>query len=182
MTEPQGYPERWIRAECVNLYQAPIAPRTWDAWKSICNFPDFRCKVNRKDGENIVSKTHCLWIMCLAHMKREQAIKTKGGKPKGIGTKITLTQIVKMLNSPALLPNGKTRKQSLEDALGDAILIDGITGKDVPLWLQKHTGWKPSISTVRRRAKEHDLEFSISNPVPKKTLDALLDLAYATRN
>ena len=178
LNQPQGYPERWVRAECVKLYQAPIAPRTWDAWKSTCNFPDFRCKSNRKDGENIVSKTHCLWIICLAYMKREQAEKTKGGKPKGVGSKITLPQIVKMLNSPKPLPSGKTRKQALEEALGDAIAIEGIPGKDVPLWLQRHTGWKPSISTIRRRAKELNLEFSISNPVPKKTLDALLSLAY----
>ncbi|MFM6139135.1 MAG: hypothetical protein ACKPCP_34200 [Sphaerospermopsis kisseleviana] len=177
--EPQGYPERWVRAACVQLYQAPIAPRTWDAWKSICNFPDFRCKGNRENGENIVSKTHCLWVLCLACMKREQAEKTKGGKPRGVGSKITLPQIVKMLNSPIPLPNGKTRKQSLEEALGDAILIEGLPGRDVPLWLQKHTGWKPSISTIRRRAKELNLEFSLSSPVPRKTLDTLLNLAYA---
>lgn len=112
-------------------------------------------------------------------MKREQAIKTKGGKPKGVGTKITLADVVKMLNSPIPLSNGKTRKQALEEALGDAILIEGLPGKDVPLWLQKHTGWKPSISTIRRRAKELNLEFSVSNPVPRKTLDTLLGLAYA---
>jgi hypothetical protein len=177
--EPQGYPERWVRAQCQAIYQARIASRTWDQWKSICNFPDFRCKANRINGENIVSKTHCLWIMCLAYMKREQAERTKGGKPKGVGSKICLTDIVKMLNSPARLPDGKTRKQALEDALGDAIVIEGLPGKDVPLWLQKHTGWKPSISTLRRRAKELNLEFSVSNPVPRKTLDTLLDLAYA---
>jgi hypothetical protein len=112
-------------------------------------------------------------------MKREQAEKTKGGKPKGVGSKISLTDIVRILNSPKPLPNGKTRKQSLEEALGDAIVIEGLPGKDVPLWLQKHTGWKPSISTIRRRAKELNLEFSVSNPVPRETLDTLLDLAYA---
>ncbi|MFM6220535.1 MAG: hypothetical protein ACKPKT_18490 [Dolichospermum sp.] len=179
MTEPQVYPERWVRAVCVELYQAPIAPRTWDAWKSICKFPDFRCKANRVDGENMVSKTHCLWVLCLAYMKREQAEKTKGGKPRGAGSKITLPQIVKILNSPTRLPNGKTRKLALEEALGDAIVIKGLLGRDVPLWLQTHTGWRPSISTIRRRAKELNLEFSVSNPVPRKTLDTLLDLAYA---
>ncbi|MFM6249887.1 MAG: hypothetical protein ACKPEQ_12190, partial [Dolichospermum sp.] len=90
-----------------------------------CKFPDFRCKANRVDGENMVSKTHCLWVLCLAYMKREQAEKTKGGKPKGAGSKITLPQIVKMLNSPTPLPNGKTRKLALEEALGDAIVIEG---------------------------------------------------------
>ena len=181
LNHPQGYPERWVRAECVKLYQAPIAPRTWDAWKSICKFPDFRCKANRTDGENIVSKTHCLWIMCLAYIKREQAEKTKGGKPKGVGSKISLTDVVKLLNSPKPLPNGKTRKQSLEEALGDAILIEGLPGKEVPMWLHRNTKsrWKPSISTLRRRAKELGLEFSVSKPIPIKTLNAFLDLAYA---
>ncbi|MFM6248534.1 MAG: hypothetical protein ACKPEQ_05200, partial [Dolichospermum sp.] len=90
-----------------------------------------------------------------------------------------LPQIVKILNSPTRLPNGKTRKLALEEALGDAIVIKGLLGRDVPLWLQQHTGWRPSISTIRRRAKELNLEFSVSNPVPRKTLDTLLDLAYA---
>ena len=32
---------------------------------------------------------------------------------------------------------------------------------DLVLWPQKHTGWKPSISTIGRRAKELNLEFGL---------------------
>jgi hypothetical protein len=89
----------------------------------------------------------------------------------GCKTGVTIQQIIKRLNSsPAL-------KQELDKALGDAVIVEGIKGADVPSWLNRQIGKSPTIATLRRWAKKHNLEFSTHLPVPAKTLDTFLRIA-----
>ena len=164
--EETGYPENWIRAACVHIYGKPIAARTWAKYKHICRIPD-----KRKSRTNTISKTHCQWLMMLAYMRYEQSLNSTTKQPVGRNAGITLPQIIKRLNSSPVL------KQNLDKALGDAIYADGILGADVPHWLSRQIGRCPSIKTLRRWAKKHNLEFSTHKTVSTKTLDAFLAIA-----
>jgi hypothetical protein len=165
----QGYPERWVWAACAHIYGDPISDRTWRNYKRICKAPDFR-KL-KKGEERVISKTHCQWLMMLAHIRFEQKRENGTKRPVGCKSGVTLPQIVKRLNSsPAL-------KQSLDDALGDAVIIEGVKGAEVPAWLGRQVGKCPSIPTLRRWAKKYGLEFSTHLPVPPKTLDKFLQVA-----
>lgn len=160
------YPELWVRAVCVKLYGSPICDRTWRKYKRICKVPDGR--KNPSDGERWVSKTHCQWLMMLAYIRREQK---RGDKPPvGWKSGVTLKQIVTRLNEPKV-------KTALDQALGDEIIIEGIKGCDVPLWLNHQIGRSPHIRTLRRWAEKHGLEFHAHLPVPSQTLDAFLKIA-----
>ena len=169
MTKLQGYPERWVRSHCVNIYKDPISDRTWRKYKDICQAPDFR-KL-KKGEEPIISKTHCQRLMMLAYIRFEQ--KRENGTKRQAGCKagVTINQIIKRLNSnPAL-------ERQLDEALGDAIIVEGIKGSEVPIWLNRQIGKSPAIRTLRRWAKKHNLEFSTHLPVPAKTLDTFLRVA-----
>ena len=168
-SEPQGYPERWVWAACAHIYNDPISDRTWRKYKQICQIPDFR-KL-KKGEEPIISKTHCQWLMMLAYIRFEQKRETGTKRPVGRNTGVTLPQIVKRLNSNSIL------KRELDKALGDAIAIEGIKGSEVPAWLSRQIGKSPTIRTLRRWAKNHNLEFSTHLPVPPKTLDTFLKIA-----
>jgi len=106
----------------------------------------------------------------MAFIRSEQK-RADGKPPVGRSSRVTLQQIVKRLNSAPSL------KQELDKALGDAIIADGVLGKDVPFWLGRQIGRSPSIATLRRWAKKKGLEFSTAKPVPPKTLDAFLQMA-----
>jgi len=168
-SEPQGYPERWVWAACAHIYGDPISDRTWRKYKQICQIPDFR-KL-KKGEEPIISKTHCQWLMMLAYIRFEQKRENGTKRPVGCNTGVTLPQIVKRLNSNSIL------KRELDKALGDAIAIEGIKGSEVPAWLSRQIGKSPTIRTLRRWAKNHNLEFSTHLPVPPKTLDTFLKIA-----
>jgi hypothetical protein len=160
------YPELWVRAVCVKLYGSPICDRTWRKYKHICKVPDGRKTLN--DSEVLISKTHCQWLMMLAYIRREQK---RGDKPPvGCKSGVTLKQIITRLNEPRV-------KAALGQALGDEIVIEGIKGCDVPLWLNHQIGRSPHIRTLRRWAEKHGLEFHTHLPVPSKTLDAFLKIA-----
>lgn len=168
MSRKEGYPEAWVWSACVHIYGSPICRATWYKYKQVCFVPDFRAPEYR-GKEHIISKTHCQWLMMMAYMRSEQK-RPNGKPPVGRGSGITLAEIVKRLNSvPAL-------KQQLDQALGDAIVADGVLGKEVPYWLGRQVGRSPSISTLRRWAKEKGLEFAISKPVPTRTLDVFLQM------
>ena len=199
MTEIKGYPERWLLAVCCQLYEAPIAKRTWDKFKDICRVPDLR----KQTGDRFVPKTNCLWLMCLCYLKaqkrhewelvQQQKLQRhdlnwaekrkimdalKNGHVAGTKYRVNLNDVIAELHSSARLPNGQTRKQALEDALGDAVLIGGVLGRDVPLWLEKQTGVKLTIRTLQRKAKEAGLRFSLPNPTPPETLNYFLDIYW----
>lgn len=167
--ELQGYPEGWVRAACVHIYDDPICDRTWRKYKHICQIPDFR-KL-KKGEERIISKTQCQWLMMLAYIRFEQKRENGTKKPVGRNSGVTLVQIIKRLNSNTVL------KQELDKALGDAVIIEGIKGRDVPIWLSRQIGKSPTINTLRRWAKKYNLEFSAHLPVPTKTLDKFLKIA-----
>ena len=169
MSSEQGYPERWVWSVCAHIYGSPIRRATWYKYKSICKVPDFRSPEFRKK-EHLISKTHCQWLMMMAFIRSEQK-RADGRPPVGRGAGVTLQQIVKRLNSAPSL------KQELDKALGDAIIADGVLGKEVPFWLGRQVGRSPSIPTLRRWAKKKGLEFSIAKPVPSETLDAFLQMA-----
>jgi hypothetical protein len=167
--EPNGYPEAWVHAACAHIYGDPIAKRTWEKYKNICKVPDFR-KLKREQPR-LISKTHCQWLMMLAYMRYEQKREGKTKRPVGRGSKIELKQVVAKLNSsPALI-------QELDEALGDAVIADGVKGEDVPYWLSQKVGRCPSVKTLRRWAKKYKLEFSTHKPVPIATLDIFLKIA-----
>ncbi len=169
--EPQGFPERWVRAACVHIYGQSISNTTWWRWRKTCRIPDFRGK-DFKNTDHLLTKTYAQWLMCLAFLKYEQRQVTKGGRVGGRGKKIGIGNITKLLNQdPAL-------SAALNKAMGDAINSQGVLGKDAPLWLQKQTGWKPSIATLRRRAKDYKLEFHSDRPLPVKTLNTFLDIGW----
>lgn len=160
------YPELWVRAVCVQLYGSPICDRTWRKYKRICKVPDGR--KTPSDSEQWIGKTHCQWLMMLAYIRREQK---RGDKPPvGCNSGVTLKQIVTRLNESGV-------KAALDKSLGDEIVIDGIKGCDVPLWLNHQIGRSPHIRTLRRWAEKHGLEFHTHLPVPNKTLDAFLKIA-----
>lgn len=160
------YPELWVRAVCVKLYDSPICDRTWGKYKHICKVPDGRKTPN--DSEVLISKTHCQWLMMLAYIRREQK---RGDKPPvGWKSGVTLRQIITRLNEPGV-------KLALDQAMGDEIVLEGLKGADVPLWLNHQIGRSPHIKTLRRWAKKHGLEFHTHLPVPTKTLDAFLKIA-----
>ena len=200
MTEIKEYPERWVRAICCNLYENPIAPRTWDKFKDTCRVPDLR-KQGKKDKS--IPKSNSLWLMCLCYLKarkreeweaeqreklqrhdltweeKMEIIEAIGeGRVAGKKYRVNLNDVIAELHSSARLPNGQTRKQALEDALGDAVLIGGVLGHDVPLWLEKQTGVKLTIRTLQRKAKEAGLRFSLPNPTPPETLNYFLDIYW----
>lgn len=164
---PQGYPERWVWAACAHIYGAPIAQNTWYKYKKICKVPDFR---QSRGKEHIISKTHCQWLMMLAFIRSEQR-RANGKPPVGRGAGVELTEIIKRLNSNPVL------KQQLDEALGDAVLVEGIKGHEVPHWLSRQVGKCPSIPTLRRWAKKYGVEFSLQKPVPPRTLDIFLQIA-----
>lgn len=167
--QSQGYPQRWVWAACAHIYGDPISDRTWRKYKDICQVPDFR-KL-KKGEEPIISKTHCQWLMMLAYIRYEQKRENGTKKPVGCKTGVTIQQIIKRLNSsPAL-------KQKLDKALGDAVIVEGVKGADVPSWLNRQIGKQPCIGTLRRWAKKYNLEFSTHLPVPPKTLDTFLRIA-----
>ncbi|MEY2910793.1 MAG: hypothetical protein RLZZ184_102 [Cyanobacteriota bacterium] len=160
------YPERWVRAICTKLYGSPIANRTWRKYKHICKVPDGR-KLASTD-EIMISKTHCQWLMMLAYIRCEQK---RGDKPPvGWKSGVTLKQIITRLNESRV-------KLALDQAMGDEIILEGLKGSDVPLWLNKQVGRSPHVKTLRRWAKKHGLEFHTHLPVPSKTLDVFLKIA-----
>ena len=109
--------------------------------------------------------------MTLAYIRFEQKREGKTKRPAGCKTGVTIQQIIKRLNSSSVL------KSELDKALGDAIIVDGIKGSEVPSWLGRQIGKSPTIRTLRRWAKKYDLEFSTHLPVPVKTLDKFLQVA-----
>ena len=167
--QPQGYPQRWVWAACAHIYGDPISDRTWRKYKDICQVPDFR-KL-KKGEEPIISKTHCQWLMMLAYIRFEQKRENGTKRPAGCKTGVTIQQIIKRLNSSSVL------KSELDKALGDAVIIDGVKGSEVPTWLSRQIGKSPTIRTLRRWAKKHNLEFSTHLPVPPATLDKFLQIA-----
>lgn len=180
----QAFPERWVRAVCVHIYGHKIADRTWFKYKKICRVPDSRKKENPK---GLIPKTNCLWLMCFCWMKSQELMKyqernfvrdafKKQAIAYGCNRGITLTEVIRELNSPVKLANGMTRVQALEQALGDEIVIDGILGEDVPLWLKNRTGRSVSMRTLYVKAKQQNKPFSKHKPVPVETLDYFLDL------
>jgi len=100
--------------------------------------------------------------MMLAYIRYEQKRENGTKKPVGCKTGVTIQQIIKRLNSsPAL-------KQKLDKALGDAVIVEGVKGADVPSWLNRQIGKQPCIGTLRRWAKKYNLEFSTHLPVPRR--------------
>ena len=163
-----GFPDAWLRAECVKLYGDPIANSTWAKWKKICRVTDFRAFKNQ---EHLINKTNAQWLLMLAWMKSEQKRQNGTKAPVGRGAGITLDQVIKRLNSNPVL------KQKVSDALGDAVLINGVLGKEVPTWLSIQVGKRPHIRTIRRWAKNHNIPFSLNEEVLPKHLNVFLQLA-----
>ena len=109
--------------------------------------------------------------MTLAYIRFEQKRENGTKRPMGCKTGVTIQQIIKRLNSSSVL------KSELDKALGDAVIIDGVKGSEVPTWLSRQIGKSPTIRTLRRWAKKHNLEFSTHLPVPPATLDKFLQIA-----
>ena len=164
--EIKGYPEQWVWAACAHVYGGGIAQRTWTKYKFICQVPR-----RKRLGDNLISKTHCQWLLMLAYIRFEQRSKGGSKPPAGQGTGVTLHQIVKRLNSSSVM------LANLDRALGDAIIIEGVKGSDVPVWLHRCVGKSRSIPTLRRWAKKYGLKFSVHLPVSKEVLDKFLQLA-----
>lgn len=196
------FPERWVRAVCVQIIGAPIAKNTWSKYKSICRVEDLR-KQMHKGKEPAIPKTNCLWLMCLCHLKAEKYRQWELSQQQklqrhdvsweqkkkimdalnsrhmaGKNAKVDLTDVIKALNSPAPLSDGKTKIEYLDEMLGDCILV-GLLGRDVPAWIEKQTGRKLDIRTFQRQAKKHGFKFSLGQPVPTETLDLFLDLYWS---
>lgn len=161
----EGYPERWVRANCVELYDGAICDRTWRKYKRICRVPDGR--KNPKDTEPMVDKTYAQRLFMLAYMRCEQK---RGNKhPAGWQSRISLKEIITRLNQPAT-------KVALDQALGNGVRIDGVLGKDVPNWLQRQLGKSVSVRTLRRWAKKNGVDFCSHLPVPIPTLNLFLQI------
>ena len=195
------YPERWVRGECVNLYGAPISRTQWSKYKDICRVPDLRSQCH-KGTDNLIPKTNCLWLLCLAYLKGEKyrqweynqqlklqrhdiswdekqrimsALKTR--HIAGKQSKVDLSDVITTLNSPVTFRLGLTCKEALEEALGHSVEL-GVMGRDIPDWIEKQTGRRLDLSTFQRQAKKHGMKFSLSKPVPPETLDLFLDLYW----
>ena len=192
--------ERWILEVCVHLYGAPIALRTWQKFKVVCRVPDMR---KQQTPDKYIPKTNCLWLMCLCWLKAENRAKweqvqrnklqhhdlnweqkkkildsIKKGNVAGKQYKVTLKDVIRLLNSPVPLSDGRTRLETLNKALGSSIMANGVLGRDVPEWIKKQTGIEVSVRTLQRKAKAAGLKFSLPNPTPRETLDYFLDVYW----
>jgi len=159
------YPERWVRAKCVELYDGAICDRTWRKYKRICRVPDGR--KNPKGTEPMLDKTYAQRLFALAYMRCEQ--KRGDNPPAGWQSGIDLKEIIKRLNQPVI-------KAIVDQQLKDGVIIDGVLGKDVPSWLQRHLGKSVSARTLRRWAKKNGADFCSHLPVPIPTLNLFLQI------
>lgn len=138
------YPLQWIRFAACQIYGRNVSDSAFRRWLRV---------VGVKPWCRTLTPEQSIFVLTYAYLR-----KTIPNQPIGI------VRVKQELKKVPYTP------ERLAEQIEEGMFCSA-TGRDMPHIIRQHTGKSVSLRTLYRWAKQHDLEFGISRPIPKPELE-----------